>query len=101
MLFGLWRSSAIPHGRASRWRLSRGREYIRPGACDFLSRWERNEVRANIANFLYKGSAVSSPANVQRLVGCAFLLLIAATGFAQDQERKLIDRLLRPDMELK
>jgi len=58
-------------------------------------------VRANIDNFLYKGSAVSSPANVQRLVGCAFLLLIAATGFAQDQERKLIDRLLRPDMELK
>jgi hypothetical protein len=28
-------------------------------------------------------------------------LLIATTGFAQDQERKLIDRLLRPDMELK
>jgi hypothetical protein len=52
-------------------------------------------------NFLYKGSAVSSPANVQRFIGCAFLLLIAATGFAQDQERKLIDRLLRPDMELK
>jgi hypothetical protein len=29
------------------------------------------------------------------------LLLVATTGFAQDQERKLIDRLLRPDMELK
>jgi hypothetical protein len=38
---------------------------------------------------------------VQRFTGCAFVLLIAATGFAQDQERKLIDRLLRPDMELK
>jgi len=58
-------------------------------------------VRANIDNFLYKGSAVSSPANVQCFIGCAFVWLIAATGFAQDQERKLIDRLLRPDMELK
>ena len=38
---------------------------------------------------------------MQCFIGCAFLCLIAATGFAQDQERKLIDRLLRPDMNLK
>ena len=31
----------------------------------------------------------------------AFLILLSRTGSAQDQERKLIDRLLRPDMELK
>jgi hypothetical protein len=31
----------------------------------------------------------------------AFLVLLSRIGFAQDQERKLIDRLLRPDMELK
>jgi hypothetical protein len=31
----------------------------------------------------------------------AFLFLLARIGFGQDQERKLIDRLLRPDMELK
>lgn len=31
----------------------------------------------------------------------AFLVFLSRIGFAQDQERKLIDRLLRPDMELK
>lgn len=38
---------------------------------------------------------------MKRFIGYALLLLVATTGFAQDQERKLIDRLLRPDMELK
>lgn len=31
----------------------------------------------------------------------AFLVLLSRIGFSQDQERKLIDRLLRPDLELK
>ena len=52
-------------------------------------------------NFLYKGSSISSPPNVRRLFVMAFLVLLSRIGFAQDQERKLIDRLLRPDMELK
>src|SRR5215468_1665502 len=59
-----------------------------------------SEPRAEITLFLYKSALILQAETVRAALFTFAFLALATAGYAQEQERKLVDRLLNPDTKL-